>query len=156
VYHEATGIAIVNVLGGTGGYQYTWNTSPATNTQIAKQLKAGLYTVYVKDENGCTSNSSIAINDSLTDINSTLLSKVYPIPAVNQFTVEYNSNSNLVNSISVISYDGKSIFNSIFLDDLSVNGFKIDCSVWNRGMYYVILKDKNDLILYSKPVILVR
>jgi PKD-like domain/SprB repeat len=155
-YNLATGQTTASVLGGTGNYQYSWNTNPIQNTQVAKELKAGVYTVTVKDENSCISHSSIVISDSLTDINSSATTKVYPIPAVNQFTVDYASYSNLANTLTVISYDGKILFNSPIPDQSSVNMLVVDCGAWSRGVYYVIIKDKNDLILSSKPVVLVR
>ena len=53
---NATGNAAVNVSGGTGIYTYSWSSSPAQTTSIAKGLPEGNYVVVVTDENGCQNN----------------------------------------------------------------------------------------------------
>ena len=51
---DNTGSATVLATGGSGGYDYTWNTIPSQTTAIATGLIAGSYTVTVKDINGCS------------------------------------------------------------------------------------------------------
>jgi gliding motility-associated-like protein len=52
--------AIAN--GGTGAYTYTWNTVPSQTTASANNLSAGIYSVNIMDANGCTSSTSITLN----------------------------------------------------------------------------------------------
>lgn len=47
------GSATVSVTGGTTGYTYSWNTSPAQTTATASNLGAGSYNVTITDANGC-------------------------------------------------------------------------------------------------------
>ncbi|MEI7662513.1 MAG: T9SS type A sorting domain-containing protein [Bacteroidota bacterium] len=48
------GIATVTASGGTTGYSYLWNTSPAQTTNVATGLTAGSYSVTVTDSHSCT------------------------------------------------------------------------------------------------------
>lgn len=57
------GSASVSATGGTGGYTYSWNTTPAQSTATATGLKAGTYTVTVKDANSCTKTQSVTITE---------------------------------------------------------------------------------------------
>lgn len=58
------GTASITVIGGTGGYTYTWsaNASGQTTPSIVN-LGAGLYSVNVNDANGCSVNANVMVND---------------------------------------------------------------------------------------------
>lgn len=49
-----TGVATVTAAGGSGAYNYSWNTSPVKTSATATGLAVGQYTVTVSDKNGCT------------------------------------------------------------------------------------------------------
>ncbi|MBL7892862.1 MAG: gliding motility-associated C-terminal domain-containing protein [Bacteroidia bacterium] len=49
-----TGTASVSGIGGSGSYLYSWSTAPVQTTSSATGLSAGIYTVTVSDNNGCT------------------------------------------------------------------------------------------------------
>jgi len=57
---QNNGSATVNVNGGTGPYNYAWNTNPQQSTATANGLIAGQYTINIMDAEGCT-QSGIAI-----------------------------------------------------------------------------------------------
>jgi len=57
------GSAQVNITGGTPNYNILWNDPANQTTNVASGLCAGNYTVTVTDDNGCTSNSNIAITE---------------------------------------------------------------------------------------------
>ncbi len=59
----ANGFATVGASGGTGFYNYMWNTSPATFTQTISSLNPGNYTATVSDANNCSATSSITITE---------------------------------------------------------------------------------------------
>jgi len=50
--------------GGTSPYTYSWNTTPAQTAATATALCAGSYCATVVDNNGCTVNSCITLDDS--------------------------------------------------------------------------------------------
>ena len=53
----------VNVSGGTPVYTYLWSDSQNQNTQIAYNLKAGVYTVTITDNKGCTKTVSSTLTE---------------------------------------------------------------------------------------------
>jgi gliding motility-associated-like protein len=68
------GSATVSVSGGTGPYNYIWNTSPVQTGATASGLTAGNYMVTVTDHNGCTATASVTISqtNALIAINSSV------------------------------------------------------------------------------------
>jgi hypothetical protein len=59
---KADGAIDVSVTGGSGGYTYVWNTG--ATTQDLASLKAGAYTLTVKDSTGCTAQKAITVTDN--------------------------------------------------------------------------------------------
>ena len=55
--NAADGTATVNVIGGTPGYSYLW-TPGNINTANVPNLIAGVYTIKITDNNGCTSTAT--------------------------------------------------------------------------------------------------
>lgn len=53
-------ISVLNVMGGTPPYQYTWTGTPQTGTNLTN-LGPGFYTLVVTDENGCTLTDSYEV-----------------------------------------------------------------------------------------------
>ncbi|MBI1266294.1 MAG: PKD domain-containing protein [Cryomorphaceae bacterium] len=53
------GEAIVNAMGGTGNYTYSW--SNGSNNQMLSNASSGAYVVTVTDDNGCSTNATISI-----------------------------------------------------------------------------------------------
>lgn len=56
------GSATGNGIQGTGGYTYSWNTTPVQTSQTATNLPPGNYTVYVYDDNLCVDSATVTIN----------------------------------------------------------------------------------------------
>lgn len=56
----SSGIASVNVSGGTPSYSFLWSNGNSTST--ATGLSSGNYSVTITDGNGCTSTASVTIN----------------------------------------------------------------------------------------------
>jgi len=59
---EDGAIEISSVLGGSAPFGYTWNTGVIGNT--ITDLKAGIYTVYVTDNKGCTGTKEFTLTDN--------------------------------------------------------------------------------------------
>lgn len=60
---EANGGATVQASGGTPPYNYSWNTTPPQTSATASNLSAGNYEVTVTDNNGCTQNLIVVIDE---------------------------------------------------------------------------------------------
>jgi hypothetical protein len=58
---SALGSAIASVNGGTGTYDYVWNTVPAQTAAEAIDLQSGTYTVSVTDDNNCHATGTAVI-----------------------------------------------------------------------------------------------
>jgi uncharacterized protein (DUF2141 family) len=59
------GSAICTAGGGTGPYNYSWNTTPPQNTNSITNLAAGTYTVTVTDNNNCRMSETVEITSSV-------------------------------------------------------------------------------------------
>ena len=57
----STGSATVTATGGTGGYTYNWNTTPAQTTPAINGLAAGSYLLTVTDAHACTVTATTTI-----------------------------------------------------------------------------------------------
>lgn len=59
-----TATLTANASGGSGGFTYSWNTTPAQTTQAISVTTTGTYTVTVTDSNGCTAQASQLVTAS--------------------------------------------------------------------------------------------
>ncbi|GAB4422188.1 MAG: hypothetical protein OHK0039_38040 [Bacteroidia bacterium] len=55
------GVAFAQGNGGTGTLAFLWNTNPPQTTPVATGLAAGIYTVSVTDQNGCSASDTVLI-----------------------------------------------------------------------------------------------
>jgi hypothetical protein len=60
-YGGITGTSTASVTGGTGGYTYSWNTTPIQTTATANGLSVGSYVITVTDNTGSTGKDTILI-----------------------------------------------------------------------------------------------
>jgi gliding motility-associated-like protein len=60
---DATGSIDLTVIGGTGTYTYSWNTTPVQTTEDLTNLQAGTYTVTVTDQSNCTTTATAVITE---------------------------------------------------------------------------------------------
>ena len=65
------GSATVTASGGAGGYSYSWNTRPVQLGPTANGLKAGTYSVTVKDANNCSITINAIIQQSTAALSAT-------------------------------------------------------------------------------------
>lgn len=90
------GSASVTASGGTGAFTYSWNTGGQT-TASATNLCAGVYTVTVTDNNGCTTTATVNV-PSLIGIGEAAgqdLVEVYPNPFTDKLTITAGSSATL-------------------------------------------------------------
>ena len=62
-YGSNDGFAHVSVVGGTGPFNYEWNTLPVQNTAWAVDLEPGTYSVIITDGNGCLAFDTVNITE---------------------------------------------------------------------------------------------
>jgi large repetitive protein len=62
-FGESNGVASVYAYGGAGNYTYLWSSGGTTATESG--LAMGTYTVTITDDNGCTTDTSIAVEEPL-------------------------------------------------------------------------------------------
>ncbi|MDQ3046626.1 MAG: PKD domain-containing protein, partial [Bacteroidota bacterium] len=60
---NSNGFVSVTPAGGVPAYSYQWNDPTNQTTAIATNLAAGTYTVVVTDQNGCTADTSVVLNN---------------------------------------------------------------------------------------------
>ncbi len=80
---QSNGTSTVNVIVGTGPFNYNWSTIPSQTTQDASNLAAGTYSCTVTDANGCTSINSTQITQPTVftvSINSAAFSACAGVP----------------------------------------------------------------------------
>ncbi|MDP4806564.1 MAG: SprB repeat-containing protein, partial [Crocinitomicaceae bacterium] len=75
-YSDTTGAVTLNVTGGTTPYFFAW--SSGDTTEDIYNLGAGIYSVTITDNNGCTQ----AFNGTVTQPNSALAVTLYPAAAL--------------------------------------------------------------------------
>ncbi|MBL7927087.1 MAG: T9SS type A sorting domain-containing protein [Bacteroidia bacterium] len=61
----SNGKVTLTVSGGTGGYNYIWNTNPVRTTKNLLNVAAGTYTVIVTDNSGCTASQTFTISQPM-------------------------------------------------------------------------------------------
>ncbi len=61
-FGASTGSVTAVPAGGTGGYSFSWNTTPVQNTATVNNRPAGTYTVTVTDANNCTVSASVTVS----------------------------------------------------------------------------------------------
>ncbi len=60
---SSTGAVAVNVSGGSGLYNYTWNTTPVQTTPAINNLPANAYSVTVSSNNACTVTATVNLTE---------------------------------------------------------------------------------------------
>jgi hypothetical protein len=104
---SSNGSASASVSGGTPNYTFSWSNGGSTST--INNLQAGIYTVTVTDQQGCTSSqqvnvaSTISVNE--TSIFSSLV--ISPIPATNNLYIEGSLKEITSLDIALYGIDGK-------------------------------------------------
>lgn len=92
------GTATVTITGGSEPYHILWDDASAQTTETATGLAAGTYTVTVTDNNGCTSEATVTVQDvAVNEIFAGMTTDIYPTPFENiihadvQLTTNFSS-----------------------------------------------------------------
>lgn len=142
-YGTSTGSAAVSITGGSAPFTYLWN-GPNNNQSVATAtgLEAGVHNVTVSDANGCTSVSTITINEpnefianfSSTDVNcdGSVLGSASVVPSGGTMPYSYSwGTGDITSSVSNLEV------NSYYVTVSDVNG----CIATSYPMYFAINQD---------------
>lgn len=114
----------VEVLGGTSGYSYKWNTSPVQTSNIAVGLAAGTYSVIITDANGCTTTGVGIVKNNVVTSTSTYDDsngfKYYPNPSNGILNIETN---HTIKSVKVSNLLGEQVY---FIDNIDKNNLTVN------------------------------
>jgi uncharacterized protein (DUF2141 family) len=133
----SNGSASVSVSGGVGPYLYDWSNG-LSGTNLISGLEAGNYSVVITDGNGCTQNTTIAIQNSGA-LNSSVSSIISP---------DCFGDANAAATVSLIG--GTAPFNYSWSPNVSTTA---TASGLSQGQYSVTITDANQCSSSSTIVI---
>jgi hypothetical protein len=139
----ANGSATVNVTGGTSPYNFTWNPSVSSSSNIATNLNgtSGIgtsYTVTVVDQNSCSSVYTFTV-DCVTGIESIQVNSgiaIYPNPTNGQFNVVIDANLGEQMEMELTDVTGKTVLHIISRDAVT----PVNISELANGIYFYTIK----------------
>ncbi len=153
----STNSSLYATVSPTGTFTYQWFRDGIilsginTPAYLVNTDRLGNYQVKVTDANGCTAVSNfVKISDSAS--NSLFIS---PNPNAGQFQVRYYNSGAQNVARTIIMYDAKGA--RVLQRDFNVSGIyqqmDIDARQLGRGIYLVVLKDKNGVQLSASRVL---
>ncbi len=74
-FGNSTGSVAAEATGGTPGYSYSWNTTPAQNTAMANGLVAGSYVCTITDLNGCSTTVGATIAQPTAALSASIMAQ---------------------------------------------------------------------------------
>jgi hypothetical protein len=138
----------LNVTGGTPAYSYLWSNNETT--EDLSNLSAGIYNVTVTDANGCQAVIQAEViaesTNSLVNLTSSDWS-IFPNPAVNNATIEWNIND--IDELIITDSNGK-----ITSRKLVSNENKYEVENLESGIYFINLYQLNEKVGSKKLIVL--
>jgi len=138
----AIDLTIIETGFGDGPYTYSWSTGETT--EDISGLTAGIYTVTVTSNSGCTLNFEYEIinNNSTVGIveNDRLILSIYPNPAQNNVFVNYELTTNNSITLRIMSFEGKVIYANVLQ---TTNGtIEINTADFADGIYFISMQSE--------------
>ncbi|GJM36014.1 MAG: hypothetical protein DHS20C18_50150 [Saprospiraceae bacterium] len=125
---------------------YEWSTG-ATDSMITVDL-AGVYSLTITDENGCTATDQIEVT-LLTSVKNTFNKEqviIQPNPTVGLFEIYLSPDLEFPLSLSIFDISGKKQFEQ-FIQNPSNSPKQIDLSLCPSGNYWLSVKNSNHVIM---------
>ena len=139
--NDATGSATASISGGTMPYNFVW--SNGQNTNVATNLTAGTYGVTVTDQNGCQSNTSVAIAS---------LDVVPPTVSVQNATLPINISGLAEVTLSVLAAQ---LADNCGVASSSISPNTFDCTQLGQHEVTVTVTDQSGLTATAKATVTV-
>ena len=153
------GTVVATVTGGTAPYTFEW-TSPLGGTPDPQSLVAGIYTVTITDDNGCTFTGSVTINQPVQLLITNQPQNVtttaggnatYSVIAVNAFFYQWQYSTDGTNWINVANGGSNPAYSGATTATLTVTGAP---SAYNGRLYRVKVKNNADCTVSSNSALL--
>ena len=129
------GFIDITVTGGTGNYTYTW--SNGETIEDLSNIGAGIYTVTVSDNNGCTVSTEV----ELTDPDELIINKSTSEYACGYNVSGYDLNDGFIN-VTPIGGTGEYVYQWIGPNDF--NSMDQNISNLEAGVYFLTTTDENN------------
>jgi uncharacterized repeat protein (TIGR01451 family) len=148
---QSNGTASATATGGTGALSYLWNTGANTPTLTA--LAAGTYTVVVTDANGCTTSSSVDVEQFVGASEPGTLSRiqVWPNPAQDWLMVDLQEVLPQLLRMNLLGSDGR-LLKQFQTEDLQAQ-ITLDLGDQSAGMVMLVLYGQDGSMFTQKVML---
>jgi len=131
------------VFGGWSPYTFSWLPAPLPSDSLITNLQAGLYTMLLTDNEGCTYSDTISVgllSGTFTRSND-LSVRMYPNPVIDNLQIVVaNENNQDIDEMRIYNANGRKVSQSSWSHDrLST----IDVSAYTPGLYMLLFFDEN-------------
>jgi hypothetical protein len=123
-------------MGGMPPYSYSWSTTPVQTTPSISALSAGVYTVVVKDANGCQSSATASFSFAPSP---DLSWKLFPNPAAGNVILDLQGASPSAVTITLTNLLGEE--RRVKMTELSgARRESLDVSGLPEGLYFITIQ----------------
>lgn len=149
------------VISAVGASSFVWAGNGNGSQIIVSPNSTTTYTVTGTDVNGCENTvnftQTVVVCDTnttgITDNSMNISSRIYPVPANNDLTIELgNVNDNIAVTITIYSLEGRIVMSNI--QNLYNSTAKVELSTVQNGVY--MLEVKSDSFRLVKNIIVVK
>jgi hypothetical protein len=138
------GTATVTASGGTAPYTYLWSPGGGTTNPLTG-LDTGTYIVTITDDNGCTINDTVHVDQDPVSVKTTVTGKgitIYPNPASDQVIISSKDIINGIVSVQLIDVSGRVLATENYSN---ASEFKVRIDQYPTGNYMLRLNMNGDI-----------
>ena len=135
--NDCSGELSVTAQGGTGSYLYNWNDPTNSTDSLVSDLCPGSYNVTITDANGCTTDTTLTIEDISVGMNESALTqlRIYPNPVKDDLWIEGEIKGTYVVEIYTIS--GALVWSEVKDANFNLSTHHINTSQLKSGTYLI-------------------